>query len=308
MRALPCPMTKRMESCTSQARRRPLAAAGLPEAIAGLMGAVVLALPTSAAHAQAAPSPARPLTIVSLDAASIAGLAPAAPNKARPAWRTTFGSERRSEPKTVLPTGPVDADVVLILGLTQLRPMRLVFPAKDWKLVVSRQMLAGDGPDGAVSGDGSVVERPVTAVAIRLREGLRVTAQEHLLALASPIADGLARPRAPAGTAVRIQAGRTALWAVSVDLNPLSCGPDEPQCKEPKVLADWRQQKLAGGEQMIIGGRVDIGGPPVLPPPPCPGLALLERRPGSDATARRVAALPEGDLGCIARVTVGDGE
>ncbi len=248
---------------------------------------------------------ARPvLRVVCLDAASLAGLAPVAETVRSP-WRTSFGSERRSAPEVKVPKSALDADVVLLTGVTRIGSVRRLLPAKDWKLVVSRQTLAADDSPPSSKAGGSAA-RSLTAVAVRLQGGVRVTREEHLAALAPPAAEeGPAKPRATAGTAVHIQTGTTGLWAVALDLDTGSCAPDEQGCTEPRALADWRRAKLDGGEAVVAGGRIEIGAA-MGPPPPCPGLGIVRYASGAEPDRRAPAAI-EGDLGCVARASLGAG-
>lgn len=274
-----------------------------PLVLQGLLIVAPLLLPFNPGGAHAGEPPA--LRFASINVEEIAGGAlKAKPPPPKPSWRTTFGSERRSEPKTDVGPETFDADVVLLQGVTAVRILRRLFPARHWRLIVSRQVLTTDDPLAPWSRD-AVAPVPTTAVAVRYQEGLRVTGQDHLMALASPAADGLAEPRPAAGTAVRLQRSGTTLWALSVHLTPRSCDPDEPDCREPKALAEWRRERASEGEAVVTGGRLATQEPSALPPPPCPQQAISVA--GITASAETPMLSPgssEERLGCVARLAL----
>jgi hypothetical protein len=222
---------------------------------------------------------------------------------AKPSWRTTFGSERRTESKPSLKTGAIDADVVLLQGVTSVRAVRQLFPARDWRLVVSRQMLGADDPMDSWSRE-AVSPVPTTAVAVRYQEGVRVTGQEHLLELSSPAGDGVTRPRPAAGTALRIQFEARTLWVLSLDLTAESCGSKEPDCVEPAALQRWREKRQEAQEGAVLGGSLTSRQPTALPPPPCPRQSLL-LIPAGGATPPQIQIGTLDESGsCLARTTL----
>ena len=101
-----------------------------------------------------------------------------------PTWRNTFGSERRVAAKPKFAGDRLGADVVLLQGVKSVGEVRQLFPARTWKLILSRQILR-DGTSGRFSAstriDGSGT---TTAIAVRYQRRLRVTRIEHLLELA----------------------------------------------------------------------------------------------------------------------------
>lgn len=254
----------------------------------------------------ALPSPAAAgdpdvLEIASVSFADGLADARAAEPQKKAQWRTSFGSERRSDPEPEPVGGAIDADVVLIQGVTAIKAVRRHFPAKAWRLIVSRQMLASDDPLDPWSRDATTAI-PVTAVAVRYQEGLKVTGQEHLMELASAAADGMARPRPAAGTAVRLQFRGRTLWALSVDLSPGSCGADEPGCTEPKALLSWRLAKSSGGEETVTGGRLTAHDHTALPPPPCLHQALMAETPERAGPPLRATGQPREGGACVAEL------
>jgi hypothetical protein len=215
----------------------------------------------------------------------------------KPSWRTSFGSERRSA-VNVAPAGvEIEADLVLIQGLFSVREARQTFPARTWRLVVSRQMLENDDPLNPWAND-AFAERPATAIAVRYQPPLRVTAQEHLLDLAALDGSHNATETAAAGTAVRLSWGNKTFWAISVDLTS-GCVKAAQACGALQRLEAWRAEKLQASETVITGGQWDAPLSEFLPPPPCDGRSLAfttSSNSGAEALARR---WPDARFGCF---------
>jgi hypothetical protein len=259
-----------------------------------------LALPmvlilASNAGAGAATTPALPddsLILLSVDVRTLPGLASRNEEPKAPQWRTSFGSERRASSTAAKPAHGVDADIVLLQGVTDVPALRRWFPAGKWRLVVSRQLFpSGPSDDGATPPPPP----PSTAIAVRLRRGLRITGQTHLTELALD-----RRPDAPAaaGTAVRVLIDNRETWAVSV-LLPEDC---PAPCPGRAALDQWHAARSSDNVRRVTGGRFEPAssgdaqacsafGLRLDPPPPPP-------RP-----AYHAAAMTE-DLGCAASVAV----
>lgn len=149
------------------------------------------------------------------------------------------------------PAGTIDADIVLVQGIRDMRTLRRWFPAKHWKIVVSRQLLQSEDPLDVLSQD-AVAAVPVTGVAVRYQPGLRVTGQDHLLDLpGSDPRDG--RPMKRAGTAARVKIGDTIVWALSVDLQ--HCTSAEEACDAEIPLDAWRSARIEKSGKLLTGGR-----------------------------------------------------
>ena len=211
------------------------------------------------------------LRIASIDLAEAPGLAPPKkPKQARAAWRTTFGSERSIEPeakkKAAKNTGAIDADAVLLQGVVDPTSLRRLFPAGSWRLVVSREAFLSSSP------------APVTAIAVRVRPGLRLTAREHLMGLAAATtaparakkakatsvalstADDNAKPEHASATALRIVENGRATWLVSAKL-PDTCGTGDTACDAQSRLIKWREAKLKAAESVVAGGQLAAARP-----------------------------------------------
>ena len=263
--------------------------------------AILSVLSATASRAEPAPSlPATApipaddtLTLLSVDVRTLPGAGPRREAVPAPRWRTSFGSERRSEPAVTQPSSGVDADIVLLQGVTDVPTLRRWFPAGQWRLVASRQLIARPETEANALAPAPPIV-PSTAVAIRLRRGLRITAQIHLTELADAHGSGHATP---AGTAVRVMIDNRETWAVSVDL-PENCAED---CPGRAALGRWSDARATENVRRVTGGRFkpdaatssECGqfGLRLDPPPPAP-------RPGYTLSTLTP------DLGCAASVSV----
>lgn len=222
------------------------------------------------------------------DAATAGVVAREEPVKRR--WRNTFGAERRIAAKPKFSGDRLKADVVLLQGVRSVREVRQIFPARGWKLILSRQVLElGDGRlNQATTVDG---EMAITAVAVRYQLRLRVTALEHLSGL-----DGITEVAAdsngfgvevdaadapgddpdpmtiqppataeggedageqfPDGVALRLTYSGFVIWVVSAEL-PSRCRTETAPCEPAARLKAWADSKRAEGYDVIIGGQLD---------------------------------------------------
>jgi hypothetical protein len=257
---------------------------------------------TPAAAQSATGQPDDTLTLLSVDVRTLPGLIAHKPDAPAPQWRTSFGSERRSAPTTVKSKTSVDADIVLLQGVTDIRALRRWFPAGQWRLVASRQLFAALPGEGASAPPSPSTATPVpsTAVAVRLRRGLRLTAQTHLLELA----DALGNPDTPtaAATAVRVLIDNRETWAVSV-LLPEAC---TTACPGRDALHRWLASRTAENVRIVTGGRFHPPADPSRPPMPsgCAQFGLrLDPAPPPPRQSFVPALLTE-RLGCAATTTV----
>lgn len=260
---------------------------------------------TAAARAEPAGESVTPvegqLTLLSVDVRTLPGALARQPEADAPRWRTSFGSERRSETSAAKPTTSVDADIVLLQGVTDVRALRRWFPAGQWRVIASRQLIARIGPNApeadAPAAD-TAIPVPSTAIAVRLRRGLRLTAQNHLPELADALGQGPAAPSA-AGTAVRVMIDNRETWAISVHL-PDGCASG---CPGRQALQRWHDARSNENIRRVTGGMFEPATGPVKssacarfglrldppPPPPRPSFTPASLTP---------------DLGCAAAVTV----
>ncbi|HYD15571.1 MAG TPA: hypothetical protein VEA77_04145 [Hyphomicrobium sp.] len=199
------------------------------------------------------------MTIAILDLAELRELAPPPPVATAPAgWRTSFGSERQTQQVIRVTAGHgslaalAGTDAVLIQGVKAAAPLRRLFPPREWRLVVSRKLIAQDDP--LLRTTASAELPAATAIAVRAIQNLRVTARTLALPLEEPTA--LATADIPAAaTAVRVSDGNRALWLASVAL-PSACGSGSAPCPARQSLDAWRSSKRGLGEATLIGGRM----------------------------------------------------
>ncbi|MDQ8700449.1 hypothetical protein [Hyphomicrobium sp. LHD-15] len=255
-------------------RERAPARIGLAAVFAGVAS-------LSATGAEVSSRPPLGLTVAILDLAEAPDLTPAAPPEPpAPAWRTTFGSERQTlpEPKKVSDNGLLaalaDSDAVLIQGVKAPASLRKLFPPRTWRLIVSRRIAASEsvteGEADPANADAVSAELPAaTAIAVKVRASLRVTARALALRTNEPMPEEAPvanPPPAPqvAATAVRLVDRGRALWVASVALPP-SCGAGTPEpCPAWAELDAWRAAKRGAGETTVIGGRLTAKNPAAL--------------------------------------------
>ena len=198
---------------------------------------------------------------LSVNDASAIG-APASAVTKQPVWRTTFGSERVSDDKGQTSGLGIEADVVLLQNVTNLKSLRRAFPPKYWRIIISKQMVLSDDPADPRSFE-AISKSPATAVAVRFQKGVRVAGHLHLMELAarSSLAEAakqsgaLELSSAPlvAAIAVRLDlSGRTA-WVVSAALDA-SCAIPGPVCPQRARLGAWIADRHKDGEAVISGG------------------------------------------------------
>ncbi len=233
------------------------------------------------------------LTIASWDLrdAESAGIV-SQPKAVKRTWRHTFGSERRANASQANGPGDIDADVVLLQGVRSAKIARKLFPARDWRLILSRQLLDLTGFDnrfGQPLPDG----KSITAIAVRYSRYIRVTGHEHFMSMAAPLranvlprpvstdaepvtTDGIAGqeggaggspvlrtiaqrdetyPTAEpgvAGVGVRILHSQDVIWLVSADFGD-GCLREDDNCARRAVLDKWTREQRADGLMVVRG-------------------------------------------------------
>lgn len=186
----------------------------------------------------------------------------ARPKPVTRSWRNTFGAERRVEAKPTFAADRLKADIVLLQGVRSVRQVRQIFPARDWKLIFSRQILKlGDSP---LSKQTTLAgERTITAAAVRYQTGLRITRIEHLSDLDG--SDGAVAQRAspadsgepfPDVLGLRLSYSGSIIWVVSALLPP-HCRIETEICLPAARLRQWADGKRAEGVSAVIGGQLD---------------------------------------------------
>lgn len=259
----------------------------------------------------------RPLALVSwhLDSAGKAGAVSITPEPVQ-IWRHTFGAERRSRSQAHFDVAALQADVVLLQGVPLLSHVRLLFPAREWRVVVSRQILRPvAGQTGPLTGWGDAAARtPTTAIAVRYQRHVRITGEQQITEIAVPLAAASGPSETPAAVAVRLRVGGATVWVVSADLSPAcSAAAGTSQC-EPRTTLDRWLAARPHGDRIVVGGRHAVAEARQPVATPCPGESLAEI--GHDDTAVTtpepsltrplavVFARAEERTGCIARLQI----
>ncbi len=203
-------------------------------------------------------------------------------------WRTTFGPRAaKTRPKTIKQLN-VEADVIALQAISDLRVVRRLFPARQFHIIVSRQLLLNaerrrrDSLSGAHSRNNNRATGPglraphsgTTAIVIRRASGWRAGRRQHLLRFAGPALRDATLPHRTAAMAVRLKRRRKSFWLLSLDLAPPCKGlttkaasqsnADQPKPRQPnscadrrrqlKLLRDWVSLKRDMGEDVIVAG------------------------------------------------------
>lgn len=251
-----------------------------------------------AAASRPEPAPA-PLRIVSwhLDDAKAAGALAMLPEPDR-AWRHTFGAERFTPPASSFDAASFAADIVLLQGVRRPGDARLLFPAREWRLIVSRQALApvlAAAPGQPFTAPGA--PRPATtAIAVRLQRRLRITGREQVTGVVVPVPAADGAGESAAAVAVRLLADGRPLWVASADLTgacPAGADAAAKPCPASALLADWLTQR---GPGVLVGGR------DVSPRAAGGGGEPCARQSIADAEMRAAPARHEPAYGCLARL------
>jgi hypothetical protein len=272
----------------------------LPAALAFVLAAAVVATSPVASAADG-------LRVISLDVSNAPAVqSPIAQTPAKPSWRTSFGSERDTRPEPAGPVQEIDADIVLLQGVTSLKALQRAFPGRSWRLIISRQMVLTDDPVDPRSYE-AVSSDPATAVAVRYQVGVRVAGQDYFLASHSEPAatqpSAVAQERLVAGTAARINIGGRFVWVASVSFATVCTDASAP-CPQRDTFETWRQLKLSAGEAVISGGLHHV---PLAPgvPPLCSDQTVTIFPARKDASQLLTRATEREGLGCAAVAETG---
>ncbi len=175
----------------------------------------------------------------------------------RAVWRNTFGSQRRTAAWRTRGATGIDADVIALQGITTINEVRRIFPARSHHLIVSRAALTRP-PAPAAGNAANAAHSTLTAIAIRRRRGLRLTAQRHFLAPRL----GRTSEFAPSlGLAVRLIVGpRRFVWLANITLNE-TCRPEQPPipaCDAERLalveVERWLALARRSGDTVILAG------------------------------------------------------
>jgi len=202
-------------------------------------------------------------------------------------FRHTFGSQRntREEHQQIaFDPGRVDADIVLLRGVERQALLRRLFPARSWRVVLSRARIVVAREAGEIDGDSPAA----TAVAIRLQPGMRFAGVDP----------GMARAL---GTSARVNIGKRTVWLLAT----AGCTSGQDDVQAPRSVhrlpacsqfEDCIQGHLASGDMVVAGGGL-AGLGEVREPEAATGANAMARLE-VDTSTRTSAPIPDAlDLG-----------
>jgi hypothetical protein len=234
------------------------------------------------------------LRIVSWDLSTLPAMEGGRADKeSQASWRTSFGSERSTAPESLTGGARYDlkADVILLQGISDATLLRrYFFPARDWHLIVSRQKLT----DVAMQADPASAAVGITGVAIRVREGLRITAREYYPRIGG---EQLSEPNAGllAGTAVRVSDRGRTVWLASFAVPP-DCTETPSSCTARARLSEWQQSKREREEAVVVGGMLAPSTPGSAATAPSQSSECERQRLNSNLESSNLPNVTEDDL------------
>ncbi|MEL6299311.1 MAG: hypothetical protein AAFQ45_12150 [Pseudomonadota bacterium] len=196
------------------------------------------------------------------------------PKKEEPAWRTSFGSERKTRAQTATAAG-FDADLIALTGVRNFKLLRRAFPARDYFLITSPQLRSL-----ALAGLGREQGFAHAAMAFAIRRGSGVRARQRVQAVFASGGGGAALSTTPddlkmAGQvttlpfAVQVLLEREVAWVVAHAASDTCASADDatPACRAEAAvtarLVSWIKQRRRSGQTVILAtrGPVDRGLP-----------------------------------------------
>ncbi|MEO0617777.1 MAG: hypothetical protein AAFZ01_00690 [Pseudomonadota bacterium] len=152
-------------------------------------------------------------------------------------------------------------DLVALQGVGSPRAARLLFPARNYYVVFSRELAVRQQRSRDILRNPSI-RRSYSAVVVRRGSGLRMLARKHILEMADPSpALGAERPQGQSGVAVKLKHGARQFWFASARLMD-GCGKGaspaaERGCRalrdQVQVLNVWKSGQAARRQAVIIG-------------------------------------------------------
>ena len=177
---------------------------------------------------------------------------------AKQTWRHTFGAER--ETLRFAKQGPAgfQADLVALQGVTSVRDVRRLYPARKYHVILSRQLLATSNSEAR----GLIAYRqtgaPTTALVYRRQRGVRFAGMRHFVPKRGPGDSEIDDPAAI--TAIRLRVYRRAFWLASLDVAAGCDAADKQthQCVERETIVesflDWAVKSVTPSTPMVLMG------------------------------------------------------
>lgn len=165
----------------------------------------------------------------------------------------------------------LDADVIALQGVGSPRAARMLFPARDYFVVFSRELAIRQQRDRDILSNPAR-RRVYNAIAIRRAAKLRMLAREQILETADPSpALGAARPQGHSALAVKLRINKRSIWVVTSRLlagckdSATSNGTEKvqksgaklsPECTALRdqvlVLNAWKSRKATKQEAVVM--------------------------------------------------------
>lgn len=243
-----------------------------------------------------APGPPQPIRIMSWNVAtSPYAIAMRKIKSEPPAWRTSFGAERRTIEAPPRPqASDIKADIVLLQGVINPRAMRRLFPAREWRLILSPRALETLPKGSVFTAPVSSVE--IEAIAVRYREGRRIIGRGEPLDTLDA-AQTAGTPADNAGLAIRIVENDRTLWIASATLPP-ECRSGQA-CAKAAALERWRASRQATGN-VIIGGGLKTAAEPSS----CSAQSIEITGPAGPGIPQSATGAEAASFGCAATLTL----
>jgi hypothetical protein len=173
----------------------------------------------------------------------------------RTVWRNTFGAERRTATWQRHGRAGIDADIIALQGISTVKDVRRMFPARKFHVVFSRSALMNlDSSFGSRQDDSN----GLTAIAIRRRPGLRMAGQRHFVA---PRLGSTALQATAPGLAIRVNPGAGQfIWVANIALNPdcHTATTPTPECDGERLakasIDAWFDTARRSGTPVVLAG------------------------------------------------------
>lgn len=225
------------------------------------------------------------------------------------AWRTSFGSERRSDTAALAPSGVHEADIVLLQGVADVSALRHWLPARTFKLLVPRAVLptAEGGTTRHPENPEGTHPHATLAIALRYRPGLRFLERIDFANQARPHAGQppafSERPARDQALAARVAWNGQPLWLASVSFTA-DCQSAGTACEIARAYQAWIEEQRSQSAAIIAGGTLGTVASSAGPPSACSKTAIMVNALNSKNEAAIIAARKGSDGFCRADYTL----
>ncbi|MGF1649833.1 MAG: hypothetical protein ACFCUN_05230 [Hyphomicrobiaceae bacterium] len=187
------------------------------------------------------------------------------------AWRTSFGSERRTHAGAAARAG-FEADVIVLPSVSSAARVRSLFPAEDFFVISSPQLMQlalmerRTGKTASSTGAAIVLRR---TSGVRLLQRQRISPRQSSLdQVLSPLPEDLAHgiSDGPKPFAIAVAFGEARLWIVAADFSGSCIGPRDCRARDAhrEALRGWIAHQAADNHAVLVVAR-GAGANAVLP-------------------------------------------